>query len=119
MNIKQLQKLVHTEGWLMSDKVKMRIMNDKMTLEDIKFMENTIMSMRMIQVKYDLEVLVPVLQEASMSIIELKNQGENVVDLDYTLNVLNDLTDHFVGYQELFDDFGLADVQAHFKEEKK
>jgi len=87
-------------------------MENKMTIQDIGFMERTIMSMILMRIKYDLELLVPSFQEGCMRVQDHKNNGEKEVDIDYTLNLLHDATNLFVELQEQVDDFGLADVEA-------
>lgn len=112
MNIEQLQKLISSDGRAMSPKLKHRIMTNKMTVNDIKFMESSMMSAILLRVKNDLELLVPTFQEGCMRIQELKNKGETEIDIDYVLNLLNDSTNLFVELQEHVDDFGLNDVMA-------
>jgi hypothetical protein len=111
MDIAKVQKLVSQDEWDMSPAMRQRIMDNKMTFRDISFMEKTIMSMRMYQLRNDMEMLVPTFQEAAMRLLELKNQGEKEVDLDYALNLVNDMASWFMDVKELVDDFGLTEVE--------
>lgn len=112
MNIQQLQKLINSDERAMSPDIKQRIMDNKMTMRDINFMEKNMMSAVLFRMKYDLELLVPSFQEAWMTVKEHKNNGETEIDIDYVLNVLNDTAELFVELQEQTDDFGLAGVVA-------
>ena len=112
MNIEKLQKFVNSDACALSDGIKQRIMDNKMTMRDISFMERSIMSMQLLRIKHDLELLVPTFQEGCMRIQEQKNEGDTEVSIDYTLNLLNDTTNLFVDLQEQIEDFGLADVVA-------
>jgi hypothetical protein len=111
MDIAKVQKLVSQDEWDMSPAMRQRIMDNKMTFRDISFMEKTIMSMRMYQLRNDMEILTPTFQEGAMRLLELRNQGEKEVDLDYALNLVNDMASWFMDVKELVDDFGLTEVE--------
>jgi len=119
MNIQQLQKLVDTDSWAMSPAIKQRIMDNKMTIRDVNFIEKSIMSMRLYQIRSNMELLVPTFQEASMRLMEMKQQGETEVDIDYANKLVSDLADWSMELKDLVDDFGLTEVEIAWEEETK
>lgn len=118
MDIKQVQDLVNREEWAVSPAIKQRIMENKMTMRDVSFLEQSIMSGRLLEIRMDMELLVPTFQEASMRMIELEQQGETEVDLEYAKKLINDTTDYFMRLSELVSDYGLTGVEVVSEEAK-
>lgn len=110
MNIEKLQKLITSGGMALSEGLESRIMSNQMTYSDIGFMEKSLMSLKLVEIQNSMELLVPTFQEATMRIIDLENEGETEVDLQYVKNLLNDLTSLFVDFSELVGDIGLTEI---------
>lgn len=107
MNIDKIKSFFKKSGAVIDKGLEKRIDNNELTPDDIKFIEKCMNMTVLSGLSVDLNLLVPTFIEGSMRLQELKNEGETEVDLDYTLNLVNDMTNFFVELREKLFDIGL------------
>lgn len=107
MNIDKIKNFFKKTGTVMNQGLEQRLNNDELTTDDIKFIEKCMNMTVLSGLSIDLNLLVPTFTEATMRLQDLKNEGETEVDLDYALNLVNDMTNFFVELKEKLFDIGL------------
>lgn len=111
MKLTELQEEIKEGKRFYSPALSERIMTNTMTLMDIDFVERGLVVTAATQIHEDATMLYPVLTEGVMRIMDLKAQGDTEVDLDYTLNLINDMTDFIMMLKDLTGNISLEDVE--------
>ncbi|MNM07343.1 hypothetical protein D3C81_173850 [compost metagenome] len=102
MDIKKLQKI--TDRWSINPELKKRIDKNELTINDVKFLENSISTQSLLSIQFMLDGMIPEATEYLMETIETKGKNHESIKL------LNWFIDCMTNIKDQVEDIGLTEI---------